>query len=106
MYDNDERCSGCDARICNCVESSDPTILASCGCGRSYDAAGWLTLKHVGIQDVPTDGDEAAYYLFMSNCTCGSTISVEVHPRQTASMFLMPEPVTEVVRMPRGWGAK
>lgn len=49
------------------------TVVRSCACGKSYDRAGWLALEYVGIQ--VADPDER-YEL--RNCTCGSTIALEL----------------------------
>jgi hypothetical protein len=49
------------------------TTVAKCSCGKSYNLEGWLNLKYVGIQDIG-DGDA----LELRNCTCRSTIAVQL----------------------------
>ena len=50
-------------------------ILKRCECGASYDLAGWLALKRVGLQ-LGIWRDSACE---LRNCSCGSTISVAFH---------------------------
>jgi hypothetical protein len=40
-----------------------------CGCGKTYNDAAWLKLRHDGDQE---DGERV---LELRRCTCGSTIS-------------------------------
>ena len=50
-----------------------PATFASCACVRTYDRAEWAKLRFVGLQVAggpPT--------LEMRNCSCGSTLSIEV----------------------------
>lgn len=57
--------------------SARPTLPAPppkvCGCGREHDAFAWARLPFVGLMDL---GDGAA--LELRNCSCDSTLAVEV----------------------------
>jgi hypothetical protein len=56
--------------------------MKTCGCGKSYSRRMWELLELIGIQRVAADrfGPEEAYEL--RNCSCGSTISLELNTRE------------------------
>lgn len=43
-------------------------------CGHDHDAESWGSLEYLGIMD-PEDGEPA---IEMRNCTCGSTLAIEL----------------------------
>ncbi|MDX6480338.1 MAG: hypothetical protein QOG85_848 [Gaiellaceae bacterium] len=45
-----------------------------CRCGARYDAAGWLALPYLGVQQL----DAGEPRLELRNCTCGSTLAIEL----------------------------
>ncbi len=51
----------------------DYIIPRQCACGQVHSPIEWRRLEYVGVQD---DGDGLA--LELRNCTCGSTMSVEL----------------------------
>lgn len=54
---------------------SAPAKVCTC-CGKAYDACAWAELPLVGFQF--SEDESGAYELTLKNCTCGSTIGVEV----------------------------
>lgn len=51
----------------------DP-VVSECGCGLKYTASGWAKLKLLGIQRL--DPQDPA--LELRNCSCGSTLAIEL----------------------------
>lgn len=47
-------------------------IDKDCSCGKHYDAKTWVALSYVGVQD-PKD-----YPMELRNCSCGSTLGVDL----------------------------
>jgi hypothetical protein len=65
-----------------------PPTIAACRCGQSYSINGWAGLPYVGAQHIEADATGPAYDLELRNCSCGSTIGIEIHSRQdTAGQF-------------------
>jgi len=50
-------------------------ILSVCSCGIAWSASAWAKLKNLGVMSDGGDG-----WLELRNCTCGSTLSIEVEP--------------------------
>lgn len=61
--------------------SAGPTVKV-CGCGRAYDPAAWAALPLVGHQHFASE----AVALEMRNCSCKSTICVEVPAVRTSGL--------------------
>lgn len=59
------------------VGDLDDTIppIKVCLCGVSYSAESWATLRRVGIQDDGEGGE-----LELRDCTCSSTIAIQLAP--------------------------
>lgn len=62
-------------------------------CERFHDAASWLALPFVGLQD---DGDGG--FLVLRNCPCDGTISVELAAERLPSPAAAPSFARETVR--------
>ena len=60
------------------VIDDDPTFKV-CPCGRRYTRREWDALEWVGVQEA----DETKV-LHLRNCTCGSTMAVEVARTEAA----------------------
>jgi len=53
--------------------------IKTCACGRSYTEASWAELPRVGLM---SDGEGGV--ITMRNCTCGSTLAIELLMQVTA----------------------
>lgn len=53
-------------------ESWQKVFRKKCGCGKSYGAYAWLSLKRAGVID---DGEDL---IEIRQCSCGSTIGYKI----------------------------
>ena len=58
-------------------------LISMTKCERNHEAlklnlTDWTSLKLIGYQEVPGDENEADYKLELRNCSCGSTLAIEI----------------------------
>lgn len=53
-------------------------FIKKCGCGRRFSRAQWDALTYVGRIDTPADAYGPAESCELRNCSCGSTIALDL----------------------------
>jgi len=80
-HERDERRDGSPPAVAAPLRGSAParSPFHRCSCGAEYSRAEWSQLACPGTQYVPATVDDPAMLLELRNCTCGSTMSVDLY---------------------------
>lgn len=65
------------------LASADPIVKVCTCCRKPLTAAAWQALEYVGIQHMEALDDLPEANFELRNCTCGSTILIDLGPRST-----------------------
>lgn len=79
---------------------SHPAPIARCSCGATYTAQQWQSLELVGHQAAPASETEPALYIELRNCSCRSTIAVEMDALHAAERA---ETIEQMHRLLPNW---